>query len=107
MEKPMNVHANLPGQTMNMVQQPAVNMKPNTAVSPGAIEKIPVTPVVTVEPRFMEHLLQCKGKQICTVTTADQYVGIVKDAFVDHFALAADGKKLHIRYDQIVCFYEV
>jgi hypothetical protein len=108
MEKPMNIHANLPEQMMNMAYQPMANIKPQTtAVSPAAMERIPVTPMVTVEPCFMEHLLQSKGTSICTVTTADQYVGIARDAFVDHFTLESEGKKLHIRYDQIVCFYEV
>lgn len=69
-----------------------------------ASEKLPVTPIVDVEPKFVEHLTMYKGKPISVCTTAGVLEGVLGGAYVDHLELKTDGKKKHIRYDQIVYF---
>jgi hypothetical protein len=61
-------------------------------------------PIVMVEPKFMEHLKMHKGQKIHVKTTNGQLEGTVADAYIDHLALMVNGKKAHIRYEEIVYF---
>jgi len=63
-----------------------------------------ITYTTTVEPKFIEHLIQHKGLMVSITTTVGKLVGTLDDVFIDHVALVVHGKKHHIRLCEIVYF---
>ncbi|GIP31946.1 DUF2642 domain-containing protein [Paenibacillus sp. J2TS4] len=60
--------------------------------------------VTIVKPKFMEHLMEHKGKKITVMTTGGKVEGKLDGAFIDHLALTSHDKKYHILYHQIIYF---
>jgi hypothetical protein len=91
---------------MPMANVQAPNQQPKAAQTQymQSPQRLPVTPIVDVEPKFIEHLSRYKGKTISVSTTIGKLEGVMEDAFIDHLALVMHGKKAHVRYDQIVYF---
>ncbi|MCY7486592.1 DUF2642 domain-containing protein [Paenibacillus alvei] len=58
----------------------------------------------SVEPKFIEHLIQHKGLAVVITTTVGKLVGTLDEVFIDHVALVVSGKKHHIRLCEIVYF---
>jgi hypothetical protein len=83
---------------------PEHHQLPNMSFKPAAGERLPVTPIVNVEPRFIEHLTMYKGQNIMVCTTVEKMAGVLDDVAIDHLALMVNGKKHHVRFDQIVYF---
>ena len=58
----------------------------------------------TVEPKFIENLIQHKGLMIVITTTVGKLIGTLDNVFIDHVALVVNGKFHHIRLCEIVYF---
>lgn len=57
-----------------------------------------------VEPQFTEHLTQHIGMKIVVTTIVGKLIGTLDNVFIDHIALAVDGKLHHVRLSEIVYF---
>jgi hypothetical protein len=89
---------------MANVQMAGKAHQPTKAYTQQAMDKLYVTPIVNVEPRFIEHLMMHRGKRIMVCTTVEKMEGILDDVAVDHLALMVHDKKHHVRFGQIVYF---
>jgi len=58
----------------------------------------------TVEPKFIENLIQHKGLMIVITTTVGKLIGTLDNVFIDHVTLVVNGKLHHIRLCEIVYF---
>jgi len=58
----------------------------------------------TLEPKFIENLIQHKGLMIVITTTVGKLIGTLDNVFIDHVALVVNGKFHHIRLCEIVYF---
>lgn len=63
-----------------------------------------VTYTTTVEPKFIENLIQHKGLMIVITTTVGKLIGTLDNVFIDHVALVVNEKFHHIRLCEIVYF---
>jgi hypothetical protein len=95
---------------MDNIENMQANMPPTgvhqatKSSSHQPMDMLNVTPIVEVEPRFIEHLMMYKGKRIIVCTTVEKMEGILDEVAVDHLTLKINDRIHHVRYGQIVYF---